>query len=152
LADQTSERRKRYLKIIGRDISLFHENEIKSHEKRRKFLERVKEANQHLSKVYLNDRSEQDAEECNLSQHPSNSMKELANRVYDLLEQHWKCRCPQRAPREVRLSLIRHRQLAPKLPSQYFTMQDCIPAKFEVLLPVRKDSVGWKVTNIEATR
>jgi hypothetical protein len=115
LPSQTSEHRKRYLELMGRGVSLFHKNEIKNDEKRGKFLKRVKEANQHLSDVYYRDRSGQDAEGFNLSQHPSHGMKELANRVYDLLERHWKCHCGQRAAREARLSLIRHRQLAPKV-------------------------------------
>ncbi|PVH69882.1 subtilisin-like protein [Cadophora sp. DSE1049] len=152
LPSQTSEHRKRYLELMGRDVSLFHKNEMKNDEKRGKFLKRVKEANRHLSDVYYRNISGQDAEEFNLYQHPSHGMKELANRAYHLLERHWKCHCSQRAVREARLSLIRHRQLGPKLPSQEVTRQDYIPAKFEVLLPVCKDSVEWKVTDVEVIK
>jgi hypothetical protein len=150
LPSQTSELRKQYLNLIGRDVSLFHKRETNNHEKRAKFLKRVKECRQHLLEVYYRDLSGQEEEQFNLSQHPSHGFKESANRVYSLLESHWKCQCAQRATRDARLSLIRHRQLAPQLTSQEVTAQGYIPAKFEVLLPVCNDRVEWKVTNVEA--
>jgi hypothetical protein len=152
---QSREQRRQYLFTMGRDVPLFHKNEKRDQRVRKKFLDRVNGAAKHLvSDVYCKERSELDAEDFNLSQHPSRGMKELANRVYNLLEWHWRCNCTQRAARptgarEARLSLIRHRQLAPKMPSHANTGRDHLPAKFEVLLPVCKDSVEWKVTNVE---
>jgi hypothetical protein len=150
---QPSEQRKHYLKIMGRDVRLFRRKEKKCKRERDRFLKRVKQASKHLLDVYYRDRSGLEAEEFNLSQHPSHEMKDLANRVYSLLEQQ-KCHCAQRASRlsgarEARLSLVRHRLLPPKLPSQVITVQSHLPAKFEVLLPVCNQSVWWKVTNIE---
>jgi hypothetical protein len=81
-------------------------------------------------------------------------MKELADKVYSVLEQHWRCTCIQRAARpggtrEARLSLARHRQLAPRTATRNGTNQAHLPAKFEVLLPVCKSTPEWKVTNVE---
>lgn len=151
---QSREQRKQYLDIMGRDVPLFHKHEKRNQHKRKKFLDRVKGAVKHLLDVYCKEHSGLDAEDFNLSQHPSHGMKELANRVYNFLERHWRCNCAQRAARptaarEARLSLIRHRQLAPKMPSHENTGRGHLPAKFEVLLPVCKDSVEWKVTNVE---
>lgn len=136
------------------DVPLFHGKETKSEKGRKKFLERVREATEHLLDVYCKDRSGQDAEEFNLSQYPGHGIKDRANIVYNILEQHWKCNCTQRPTqvREVRLSLIRHRQLAPKRPSQGITVQDDFPTKFEVLLPVCKTSVPWKVANVQVDK
>lgn len=155
LPGQPSERRRQYVDLVGRGVSLFHKSERQSKGKRDKFLHRVKEASKHLLDVYCRDRSGTDAgEEFGLSQHPSHGIMDLADRVYSLLERHWKCHCAQRAARpsgarEARLSLIRHRQLAPKLPLPEIRAQSHHPAKFEVLLPVCKGSVEWKVTNVE---
>ncbi len=151
---QSRERSREYLDLVGLGVLLFHKSERQSKKKRDKFLARVREASRHLLDVYCRDRPGADAEEFNLSQHPSRGIKDLANRMYDLLERHWKCHCDQcaRRPngtREARLSLIRHRVLAPKLPSHQVTLQKYPPAKFEVLLPVYRDSVEWKIANFE---
>ncbi|KAF8867425.1 hypothetical protein BDZ45DRAFT_795139 [Acephala macrosclerotiorum] len=154
LPTQPRERRGQYLGIMGPNVSLFHKKEKWDLHKRKKFLDRVKGAAKHLLDVYCKEDSGLDAEDFSLSQHPSHGMKELANRAYNLLEQHWRCSCAQRAAmpagaREARLSLIRHCQLAPKMPSHASTRRGHLPAKFEVLLPVCNDSVEWKVTNVE---
>ena len=75
------ERRKQYLDIMS-DVPLFHGKEKKSKREREKFLERVREATEHLLDVYCKDRSGRDAEEFNLSQHPSHGIKDRANIVY----------------------------------------------------------------------
>lgn len=149
--DQPREHRKLYLDIMGRDITLFHKKEKLDQRKRKKFLDRVNGAARHLSDVYCKENSGLDAEDFDLSQHPSYGMKELSNRVYHPLERHWRCNCAQRPTRvrEARLSLIRHRHLAPKMPPHANTRRDHLPAKFEVLLPVCKDSVERKATNVE---
>ena len=154
LPGQPREQRKQYLDTMGRDVPLFHKNEKRDQRKRKKFLDRVNGAAKHVLDVYCKERSELDAEDFNLSQHPSHGMKGLADRVYNLLERHWRCNCTQRAARltglrEARLSLIKHRQLAPKMPSHANTGRGHLPAKFEILLPVCKDSVEWKVINVE---
>lgn len=137
---------------MGQDVSLFHKKEKLHQAKREKFLDRVKRAAKHLIlDVYCRSSSGLDAEDFNLSQHPGHGTKQLADRAYSLLEQHWRCNCSQRATRtrEARLSLIKHRQLAPKLSPSANTWQGCRRASFEVLLPTCKDSVEWKVTNVE---
>jgi hypothetical protein len=93
LLDQPREHRKLYLDIMGRDVTLFHKNEKLDQRKRKKFLDRVNGAAKHLSDVYCKENSGLDAEDFDLSQHPSHGMKELSNRVYRLLERHWRCNC-----------------------------------------------------------
>lgn len=155
---QSSEESQQYLALVTRvgKVSLFHKKEIQSEKERRKFISRVRVAAKHLLGVYYPNPSAVEGDEFNLSRHPSGGTKELANRLYGLLERHWNCRCPQQhfgarltAGREARLSLIRYRQLAPKVIATGQGAQRCHPAKFEILLPVTKDAVEWKVTNIE---
>lgn len=157
LPNQPVERREQYLAIMGRDFTLFHKSERLLEQERNHFLKRITEAYKHFLDVYLRDCPSLDGEEYNLPQHPSHGMKELADRVYNLFEQHWKCHCAQRSAgspgaREARISLTRHRLLLPKLPLKEVTVQGHVPAKFEVLLPVCKDNVEWKVTNVEVIR
>jgi len=151
---QLSETRQQYLDVVGHGISLFHKSERRDPEKRGKFLRRIRRAAKHLLDVYCKDHDDVYAEEFNLSQHPSHGVKEFADRVYNILELHWRCKCGQRAAktggtREARLSLTRHRQLATKTSTQLSTRRAHLPAKFEVLLPVCKDVAEWKVTNVE---
>ncbi|KAF2689750.1 hypothetical protein K458DRAFT_413999 [Lentithecium fluviatile CBS 122367] len=151
---QPRETRLRYLGLIGHGVNLFHKSERRDPDKRDKFLKRVRRAAKHLLEVYCKDHGDLGAGEFSLSQHPSHGMKGFADRVYHVLERHWRCNCAQRAARpgrarEARLSLTRHRQLAPKTPAHLSPMRGHIPAKFEVLLPVCKEEVEWKVTNVE---
>lgn len=153
---QSSEEHGQYLNLVGRNASLFHKSEIESEKERQKFTTKLHAARNHLSDVYICDTSAADDDEFSLSQHPSRGIKELANCLYGLLERHWKCRCPQlhsgaslAVGREARLSLIRHRQLAPKVAVMEATAQSYRPAKFEILLPVTKHGVQWKVVNVE---
>lgn len=153
---QSSEEHGQYLNLVGRNASLFHKSEIKLEKERRRFTTSVRAAGKHLLDVYFRDTSAADDDEFSLSQHPSRGIKELANCLYGLLERHWKCRCPQHhwgtslaVGREARLSLIRHRQLAPKVAVMEATAQSYRPARFEILLPVTKHGVQWKVVNVE---
>lgn len=160
LNDQTINNRNEYLKIIrqGRNFSLFRKQERKCKADRDKFLEPVRLAAAHLMNVYYTDRSAQDGIEVNLSDHPSSGMKELANRVYNILERNWQCTCIQKAARpsgsrEARLSLIRHHILAMKLSSAgVFSRSRVGSVKYELLLPVCKNEVEWKVTNVEVRK
>ncbi|KAI9147009.1 Major intracellular serine protease [Paramyrothecium foliicola] len=157
LPGQSDAERLQYLEIMGHRVSLFRKDENKSQEKRDKFLTRVKEAATHLLNVYLSDRSGQEAEEFSLSEHPSKEMKELANKAYTILQRHWICQCNLRTSRsararEARLSLVRHRQLAPRLSQHQIAIEDHLTAKFEVLLPMCRDAVEWQVTNIEVLK
>ncbi|KKP05304.1 subtilase [Trichoderma harzianum] len=98
-----------------------------------------------------------DADELDLSKHPSCGMRSLANKTYGLLERHWKCHCIQQASRlsglrEARLSLIIHRRLASEVAEQGITAYSCPQAKFEILLPVCQDNAEWKVTNVEVVK
>jgi hypothetical protein len=151
---QSKENHQKYLNTVGQGISLFHKSERRDSEKRGKFLKRVRRAAKHLLDVYCKDHDDSHAENFNLFQHPSHGMKEFADRVYNILELHWRCKCVQRVAksggtREARLSLARHRQLGPKTSAQISTRRAHLPAKFEVLLPVCKDVAEWKVTNVE---
>ncbi len=135
---QSQEKRKQYLGLIDDNIALFHKMERRDLECRRKFLNRVKRGAKHLLVVYFSDVYKSKTENFSLSQHPSHRMKDFADRVYDTLERHWRCNCPQRAARlpgrrEARLSLVRHRQLAPKIKehTRPGTLQSS--AKFEIL-------------------
>lgn len=148
---QTDIQYRRYLEAFSPKVKLFHTDEITDKGKRQRFLRRVQRARTHLMEVYYKD-SSSEAENLSLSRHPSHGMKKFANIVYDLLEKHWRCNCPQRAAkpfgaREARLSLVRHRHLAPKVPAN--TAQYHPETKFEVLLPVCQERVEWKVTNVE---
>ncbi|KAF1941676.1 subtilisin-like protein [Clathrospora elynae] len=141
--------RKKYLDVLV-NISLFHGSEKGDPDKRKRFLKQVRIAAKHLLNVYYKDESRHDFEGLTLSQHPSHGAKFLADKVYDTLERHWKCECPQGAARppgsrEARPSLTKHRQFIPKaLGGMTHT-----PARFEVLLPVCKDSIEWKITHVE---
>lgn len=159
LISQPDKLRDEYLGLVGRKVSLFHKSERQSQSERQKFVDRVRLAGKHLLDVYCRDTSAADIEDFSLTQHPSHGIREPANRVYNLLERHWNCRCPQHQSavgltwgREARLSLVRYRQVAPKVASLKQTAQSYRAAKFEVLLPVRKEIVEWKVTNIEVER
>ncbi|EHK26381.1 uncharacterized protein TRIVIDRAFT_63697 [Trichoderma virens Gv29-8] len=156
LQAQSSEIRDQYLRIIGQNIFLFHKEENKSTAARDKFLKRIRGATEHLLDVYFRHPCGVDAEEYELSKHPSYGMKVLANRTYYLLEQHWKCDCVKWARpcglREARLCLILHRRLAPKVAPQGIAAHNNPLAKFEILLPVCKDNIEWKVTNVEVVK
>lgn len=157
---QTLNQRNEYLRIIrqGRSFSLFRKQERKSKADRDKFLEPVRLAATHLMNVYYTDRSARDGVDFNLSDHPSSGMKELANRVYNILERNWQCTCTQKAARpsgsrEARLSLIRHHVLAMKQSSAVASSRNRVgSAKYELLLPVCKNEVEWKVTNVEVRK
>ncbi|RTE84122.1 hypothetical protein BHE90_001332 [Fusarium euwallaceae] len=139
ILDQSGELHKEYLECFGSGISIFHSKERKSGHRRAKFLDRVNIAQTHLQKLYCSSTSQGALGQMNLFQHPSRGIRVLAEKVYALLQQHWRCDCHQRVdgPREVRLSLSRHCEPPPT------------PAKFEVLFPICKDCVQWKVTNVE---
>lgn len=114
-------------------------------------------AAKHMLNVYFKDNSTREEPELRLSQHPSSGMKETSNRIYSLLESHWKCNCEQSAagpdgPREARLSLVRHHVLALKLSSACAHARRRLPnAKYEILLPVCEKQAMWKVTNVEVS-
>ncbi|KAF1829667.1 hypothetical protein BDW02DRAFT_602366 [Decorospora gaudefroyi] len=151
---QSTEKRQRYLSILGDNISLFRSVERRDPSKRETFLKRLRMAATHLLQVYCNQEYNVDTEQYSLSHHPSRGIKPFADRVYKVLDQHWRCNCPQRGAcptgtREARLSLIRHRHFAPKTASDIEIGRRHTPAKFEILLPVCKQSVEWKITNIE---
>ncbi|KAL7908226.1 hypothetical protein GGI35DRAFT_480935 [Trichoderma velutinum] len=157
LQGQSNELRDQYLSITGRNILLFHKEEKSSKTERDKFLKRVRGATEHLLSVYFRAPCGVDAEEFDLSKHPSYGMKDLANKTYGLLERHWKCHCVQRASapcglREARLSLVIHRRLPPKVALGGTTANNCSQAKFEILLPLCKDDIEWKVTNVEVVK
>nr|XP_036579850.1 subtilisin-like protease [Colletotrichum truncatum]KAF6787530.1 subtilisin-like protease [Colletotrichum truncatum] len=160
LSSQTEDQRQRYLDIIRQDmkVELFHGKEKTSKLVREKFITPIKIAATHLSNVYCRDRSTHGNSELSLSQHPSSGMRDAANRIYSMLERHWQCNCHQRATRperarEARLSLIRHHILALKLSSGRTSSRGLLQkAKYEVLLPVCKEQVEWKVTNVEVNK
>ncbi|KAL5092194.1 hypothetical protein Trisim1_002079 [Trichoderma cf. simile WF8] len=157
LQGQSKELRDRYLNIIGHNICLFHKEERKSKAERDKFLKRVRGATEHFLNVYFRAPSGVEAEEFDLSKHPSYGMKDLANKTYGLLERHWKCHCVQRAStpsrlREARLGLIIDRGLAPKVVPQGITAHHYAQIKFEILLPLCKNDIEWKVTNVEVVK
>lgn len=154
--NQSSEEHGQYLNLVGRNVSLFLKSEIKLKKERQKFTTVLRAARNHLLGVYFRHTSTADDDKFSLSHHPSRGIKELANCLYGLLERHWKCPCPQHhsgaslaVGREARLSLIRHRQLAPKVAVMEATAQSYRPANFEILLPVTKNGVQWKVVNVE---
>ncbi|KAJ3549806.1 hypothetical protein NM208_g304 [Fusarium decemcellulare] len=151
LLDRSDELEAQYLELFGRRVSLFNSKEKNSSEKRAKFLEKVQCAQRHLLEVYCPNSLRTESGPIDLHQHPSGGIKDLAEKVYVLLEQHWRCQCSQRNPkqREVRLNLTSHCKLALSLPSSRVSTSTYRPTKFEVLLPVCKDCVEWKVTNIE---
>ncbi|KAF1966496.1 subtilisin-like protein [Bimuria novae-zelandiae CBS 107.79] len=65
-----------------------------------------------------------------------------------------RCSCTKRAARpngsrEMRLSLLRHRELAPKIKGHIVSSRSNVPANFEVLLLDCKDETRWRVTDIE---
>ncbi|KAL6399874.1 hypothetical protein AUP68_17283 [Ilyonectria robusta] len=158
LLDQSAKHQKIYLALLGSDVRLFHAKEQQNGDKRAKFLVRVKRAAAHLLDVYCRDpHSGQDIEDLSLSQHPSHGMKELADKVYGLLDHHWKCECSHRGARptgsrQARLSLIRYRQLADQIASKAIAQQAHLSVNFEILLPVCRDIVEWKVTNFEVEK
>ncbi|KAF3074304.1 Major intracellular serine protease [Trichoderma lentiforme] len=157
LLGHSTERRDQYLSLVGRNSLLFHKKEKDSETERAKFLKRVRGAKEHLLNVYFRPPCGVDAEEFDLSRHPSYGMKDLANKTYGLLERHWKCHCVQRASapsglREARLSLTIHRGLAPKVVPQGSTTHHRPQIKFEILLPLCKDDIEWKVTNVEVVK
>ncbi|KAM0455083.1 hypothetical protein ACHAPV_007972 [Trichoderma viride] len=155
LQGQSSETRRRYLSIIGHGTPLFHKEEKRCKAERDKFLKRIRRATEHLLDVYFRTPCGM-AEEFDLSRHPSYGMKEIADRTYGLLERHWKCQCVQRAKpyglREARLNLFAHHRSASNMVQQGITAHNHTLAKFEVLLPICKDNVEWKVTNVEVVK
>lgn len=155
LPGHTRDRSSEYLKLFGKSLRLFRKSERASERKRSKFLGPVRLAAKHLLNVYFRNCPEPDMEELKLSQHPSGGVKETTNRIYGLLHQHWQCQCVQRAaqpygPREARISLNKHQNLALKASSPRESHQTRQSAKFEILLPACKDSIEWKVANVEA--
>lgn len=156
LQGQSSALRHRYLSLIGHNTPLFHKEEKRCKADRDKFLKRIRRATEHLLDVYFRAPCGVGAEEFDLSRHPSYGMKEIANRTYGLLERHWKCHCVQRVRpyglREARLNLFAHRRSASEVAQQGITAHNHSLAKFEVLLPVCKDNVEWKVTNVEVIK
>ncbi|KAK2759746.1 subtilisin-like protease [Colletotrichum kahawae] len=102
------------------------------------------------------DRSAQETAELSLSQHPSSGLKEISNKIYRILERNWQCNCNtarQSEPREARLSLIRHHILGLKLTSNSVEAQiQRHKANYEVLLPVCKNRMEWKVTNVAVSK
>jgi hypothetical protein len=133
---------------------VFRSSEKLDLKKRGKFLRQIERSCELLLNVYTDETFMPGSEEFNLPQHPSHGMKELANTVYNLFELHWRCKCTQRAElptgaKEARLSLMRHRQLVRRIQSHAHTSQRPSPAKFEVLLPVCKESEEWKVTTVD---
>jgi hypothetical protein len=150
ILSQSDEQHQKYLDILGSDISLFRGSEQTNWDKREKFLKRVRVAAKHLLEVYCKDDTGPEAESLTLSQHPSHGAKESADKLYKCLQRHWRCDCPQRATkqlgaREARLSLTRYRQFAPRVPKA----RALASLNFEIVLPVCKDKVEWKVTNVE---
>ncbi|RSL89802.1 hypothetical protein CDV31_015804 [Fusarium ambrosium] len=139
ILDQSEALHEEYLECFGPDISIFHSKERRSEHRRAKFLDRVNIAQAHLQKLYCSSPSQGAVGQMNLFQHPSRGIRVLAEKVYAILQQHWRCDCHQRVdgPREVRLSLSRHCEPPPT------------PAKFEVLFPICKNCVQWRVTNVE---
>lgn len=157
LQSQSTELQNQYLRLLGHSVPLFHKQEKKSIAERAKFLKRLTRAKDHLLNVYFQLPLGVDAEELDLSRHPSCGMRSLANKTYGLLERHWKCHCIQQASRssglrEARLSLIIHRRLASEVAAQGITAYSCPQAKFEILLPVCQDNAEWKVTNVEVVK
>lgn len=147
---QTCEKHETYMGLLGPQISLFHKEELRNAEKRNKFMRRLRMATKHLLDIYCTQDAAIGIEAFSLPQHPSHGMKEIADKVYFALQQHWRCNCSQRriksnGAREARLSLTRHRQMGMKIDSGGAPG----PAKFEVVLPLCKDDTDWKVTNIE---
>ncbi|KAH7127826.1 peptidase S8/S53 domain-containing protein [Dactylonectria estremocensis] len=142
LLDQSSKHQQQYLALLGSDVHLFHTKERQNDDKRCKFLVRVKRVAAHLLDVYCRDpHSGRDIEGLSLSQHPSHGMNEMVERVYELLEQHWRCECTRRAmrstgSRQARLSLIHYHQLAHQIASKAIAQQTHLSVKFEILLPL----------------
>jgi hypothetical protein len=148
----------RYLELLGAQVSLFHKKELWDTAKRRKFLDRIHDAHMNLANAYFPESNlvEHDGlfEKSGLSHHPSSRIRTLAKRVYVALEEHWQCDCHHRTVRQARakvarLSLIRHRELAPRTNERDITGSNYCSASFEVLLPVNKDDVTWKATNVQ---
>ncbi len=152
---------RRCLDEMARPICLFRrEKTPEDARERKKFLKIVKTASRHLLMLYYEPPQANDTP-LNLTSHPSNGVKKLADSVHDLLGQHWKCECNWRPPtgvREARLSLTRHRHFLlkvaeppqPTLAGRGHSRAANTNAKFEVLLPVCKNCVAWKVTNVHA--
>lgn len=154
IPNQSAEKRDKLLDCLGRQAILFHKKEIPSDDERYKFLKRIRTAAKHLLDVYCANDTGSEVGNFTLPQHPSHGMKELADKVYYALERHWRCNCSQRTvkssgAREARLSLIRHRQMGIKKSNWMDSKPASDLAKFEVLLPICKDDVDWKATNIE---
>ncbi|KAH8698202.1 hypothetical protein GQ44DRAFT_832238 [Phaeosphaeriaceae sp. PMI808] len=154
ILNQSRDKSEQLLTLLGRNVLLFHKEEKRDSDKRNKFIKRIRRAAKHLLEVYCRGNTEIEAESFNLPQHPSHGMKDFANTAYNVLERHWRCKCSHwrtrsLVTREARLSLIRHRQMGPKLPTEVGPKSTYFPARFEILLPLCKDDVDWKVANIE---
>ena len=144
------EKLRRCVVELGAAACLFRrERRPEDAHERKKFLKIVKKASRHLLQLYFEPPQADDAPP-NLASHPSNGVKKLADSVNCLLGQHWKCRCHVRRPaavREARLSLTRHRKFLLKAATPPRSARE---ENFEVLLPVCRQSVTWKVTDVQA--
>ena len=145
ISSQPPPQRRRYLDLLPPRVPLFHKNEKRDAAKRSKFLNRIRFAAIHLLEVYCEE-PRQDSETFSFFPHPNHGLKDLADKVYRVLRSNWRCSCSQSAAtssrvKEARLSLVRHRTFATK-------SVQC-PIKFEVLLPICKREITWKITNVE---
>jgi len=138
-AVQKKKKSQRYVNQMQGSVRIFSRKE--NSQERRKFLNRLADARDHLLHLYIPGRPEDTPE---LHQHPSSGVKELANTLHKLLYRHWNCKCPHRWRREARLSLTRHRIFLLKAPSRIRSTAD-----FEVLLPICRENSEWKVTNVQ---
>ncbi len=150
---------RRCLDQMASSIRLFRREKSPEGPRDRKiFLKILRTVSSHLTSVYL-EPPEANETRVDLASHPSNGVKKLADSVYDLLGRHWRCHCHWRASagaREARLSLTRHHEFLLKVavPQRETGIQTngirnvSVNAEFEVLLPVCRDCVTWKVTDV----
>jgi hypothetical protein len=152
IESQSDDQRQKYIDVLGPGVSLFRGEELDRKDKlakRAKFLKRIRAAVKHLSDVYCPENVSGEVHGLSLSKHPSHGAKAAADKLYKSLQRHWRCNCPRRATdtigsREARLSLTRYRQFA-----TIVAQNPLASLSFEVVLPIFKDSVEWKVTNFE---
>lgn len=152
IGSQSDDQRQKYVNVLGPGISLFRGSELDDIGKRAKFMKRIKVAAKHLSDVYCPEDVDGEVQGLSLSKHPSHGAKAGADKLYNSLQRHWRCNCPRRATdmigsREARLSLTRYRQFA-----TIAAQNPLSSLSFEVILPIFRDSVEWKVTNFEVKK
>ena len=148
---QPKEDHRQYMNLLGDDVTLFPDSELRSESRRKRFLEQVKNASHHLREIYF---SQQASEHLKCSSDSGRGLKHLANKAYRLLEQHWNCQCPRRKAepsmsRKAMLGLTSHQQLDSKSSLSDILKQSHIGATFEILLPTCEGCIEWKVTNID---